>query len=275
MLMKARIILLISLAGLILIFSSCQNRNIRKKSPIKLLEADYVLNETHKNQTRFEWFSGKAKVDFIAGKKKNPFTVQMRIKRDSTIWVSVSTGIGIEGARLLLTQDSVKYLNRIDKTYFISDYTFLSNLINTEINFGMIQALLLAKDFSWYDYQDLKVRLDKRLYQIESTNKHQLKHLSKNNIAESTVYYQSLWISPETFKIQKLKIKEIGNENKKIAASYKQYRSINKQLFPYEMNIELNNEKGMRMEMVYYRINFDDSLDFPYSIPSKYTPIEL
>lgn len=273
--MKARIIFLISLAGLILILSSCQNRNIRKKSPIKLMGADYVLNEMHNKQARFEWFSGKAKVDFIQGKKKNPFTVQMRIKRDSTIWVSVSTGIGIEGARLLLTQDSVKYLNRLDKTYFISDYNFLSNLINTEINFGMIQALLLAKDFSWYDYQDLKVRLDKRLYQIESTNRHQLKYLSKNNTTESAVYHQSLWISPETFKIQKLRIKEIGNESKKIAASYKQYRSINKQLFPYEMNIELNNEKGMRMEMVYYRINFDDSLDFPYSIPSKYTQIEL
>lgn len=236
---------------------------------------DYVLEKMHENQSTFKWFSGKAKADFIQGKRKTAFTVQMRIKRDSAIWISVSSGIGVEGARLLLTQDSVKYINRIDKTYFVGDYAFLSSLIDTEIDFCMVQALLTANDFSWYDYQDLKAKLDNQLYQLESTNRHKLKKQSKLISFEDPVYYQSLWINPSTFKIERIKIKEIGKENKKILATYKQFKSINEQLIPYAMDINLDNEKGMRLEMVYYKISLDKEVGFPFSISKKYTPIEL
>lgn len=236
---------------------------------------DYVLEKMHQNQSSFEWFSGKAKVDFIQGKRKSPFTAQMRIKRDSAIWISVSSGIGVEGARLLLTQDSVKYINRIDKTFFVGNYKFLSALIKTDIDFCMVQALLTAKDFSWHDYQNLKAKLDNQLYQLESTNRRKLKKQSKLISFEHPVYYQSIWINPETFKIDRIKIKEIGKENKKIFASYRQYKSINEQLIPYSIDIELDSEKGMGLEMVYYKINLDQEVGFPFSISKKYTPIEL
>lgn len=237
--------------------------------------ANYVLDKMHENQSSFKWFSGKAKVDFIEGKKKTPFTAQIRIRHDSAIWISVSSGIGIEGARLLLTEDSVKYINRIDKTYFVGDYAFLSSLIDTEIDFCMVQALITANDFSWHDYQNLKAKLDNQLYQLESTNRHKLKKQSKLISFDDPVYYQSLWINPTTFKIERIKIKEIGKENKKIFASYRQYKSINEQLIPYTMDINLDNEKGMSLEMVYYKISLDKEVGFPFSISKKYAPIEL
>lgn len=236
---------------------------------------DYVLEKMRQNKSTFKWFSGKAKADFIQGKRKTSFTVQMRIKRDSAIWISISSGIGVEGARLLLTQDSVKYINRINKTYFVGSYEFLSALIDTEIDFGMVQALLTASDFSWHDYQNLKAKLDNQLYQLESTNRHKLKKQSKLISFDDPVYYQSLWINPETFKIERIKIKEIGKENKKIFASYRHYKSVEEQLIPYAIDIELDNEKGMSLEMVYYKISIDKEVSFPFSISKKYTPIEL
>jgi hypothetical protein len=188
---------------------------------------------------------------------------------------SVSSGIGVEGARLLLTTDSVKYINRIDKTYFVGDYKFLSSLIDTDIDFCMVQALLTAKEFSWYDYQNLKAKLDNQLYRLESTNRHKLKKQSKLISFEDPVYYQSLWIDPSTFKIDRIKIKEIGKENKRIFASYRQYKTINEQLIPYAIDIVLDNEKEMSIEMVYYKISLDKKVGFPFSISKKYTPLEL
>lgn len=258
-----------------MLFSSCRSQKAGIKKPLRLLVPDYVLEQMHKNQSSFNWFSGKARVDFIDGKKKTAFTAQMRMKRDSVIWISVSTGIGIEGARLLLTQDSVKYINRMDKTYFVSDYSFLSKLIKTEISFSMIQALLTAKDFSWYDYQDLKAKIDNKSYQIESTNRRDLKKQSKLTTFEQATYYQSLWINPKTFKIQNIKIKEIGNEKNKIYASYTHYKSINEQLIPYSFDVEFGSRKNLRLEMEYYKINLDQELSFPFNISKKYTLLEL
>ncbi|MCD6091683.1 MAG: DUF4292 domain-containing protein [Bacteroidales bacterium] len=273
--MNKRLLYSISLLFLILAFSSCKSQRAKNKKPIKLFGPDYVLEKMHINQSTFEWFSGKAKVGFMEGKKKTAFTAQIRIKSDSAIWISVSSGIGIEGARLLLTQDSVKYVNRLNKTYFVGDYEFLSNLIDTEINYCMIQALLTAKDFSWYDYQDLKAKLDNRLYQIESTNRRKLKKQSKLTNFEAVLYYQSLWINPETFKIERIKMTELGKENKKILASYDQYKSNDEQLIPYSIEIKLDSDKDMNLEMIYYKINLGEKVRFPFSISQKYTPIQL
>lgn len=273
--MNKRLLYIFSFIFIIIALSSCQTQRARLKKPIKLMGADHVLEKMRQNQSAFNWYSGKAKVDFIEGKKKTALMAQVRIKYDSVIWVSISNSIGIEGARLLLTQDSVKYLNRIDKTYFEGDYVFLSNILDSDIDFSMIQALLTAKDFSWYDYQDLKAKLDNRLYQLESTNRRQLKKQSKLISFENPVYYQSLWINPETFKIERIKIKEIGKEKNKIIASYKQYKTVDKQRMPYSMDIELDSEKGMSLEMEYYKINLDEVVSFPFSISKKYTLVEL
>ena len=62
-------------------------------------------------------------------------------------------------------------------------------------------ALITAQEFNWYDYQDLKAKLDNQMYQVESTHRHKLKKQSKLTNFETPVYYQSLWINPETFKI--------------------------------------------------------------------------
>lgn len=236
---------------------------------------EYVLDLMHAGESNFTSFSGKAKVDFFEGKKKTPFSAQIRIQTDSAIWISVSSGIGIEGARILLTQDSVKYVNRLDKSYFVSDYDFLSTLLDSDIDFFMIQALLTAKDFSWQKYHNLKAKLDNQLYQIESTNRHKLKKKSKLGTFDEPVYYQSLWIDPDIFKIRQIKIKELGKENRKILASYNQYKKVDNQFFPHSMNIELDTENGMRLELVYYKTSMNETLEFPFSISKKYSPIKL
>lgn len=259
----------------ILFFTSCQSQRSSIKKPIKLFGPEYVLEQMHQNQSEFEWFSGKAKVDLVEGRKKSPFTAQLRIKRDSVIWISISSGVGIEGARILLTQDSVKYINRIEKTFFLGNYSFLSSLIGAEIDFDKVQALITAKDFSWCENQDLKVKVDNQLYQLESTQSHKLKKQSKLTNFEDPVYYQSIWINPETFKIDRIKIKELGKENKKILASYKQYRSVDGQKIPYAMDIEFDSEKGMSVEMVFYKVSLDEKVSFPFSISKKYSEIIL
>ncbi len=44
---------------------------------------------------------------------------------------------------------------------------------------------------------------------------------------------------------------------------------------PYSMDIELDSEKGMSLEMEYYKINLDEVVSFPFSISKKYTLVEL
>ncbi|MCB0807539.1 MAG: DUF4292 domain-containing protein, partial [Bacteroidales bacterium] len=97
------------------------------KEPIKEYGADYLFDKLKENELKFEWFSAKFNLDLIIDKKKNSFRGQLRMRKDSAIWVSFSPALGIEMARLLITEDSVKFINRINKTYFAGDYRVVNN----------------------------------------------------------------------------------------------------------------------------------------------------
>lgn len=48
----------------------------------------------------------------------------LRIKKDSLIWVSLTAPLGIEVARIVLSKDSVIFLNKLKREYLIKPYTF-------------------------------------------------------------------------------------------------------------------------------------------------------
>ena len=58
-------------------------------------------------------------VEYSEDKGKTSLKGQLRIQSDSLIWLTFSPALGIEAARVLLTNDSVKFINRLNKTYFL------------------------------------------------------------------------------------------------------------------------------------------------------------
>ena len=98
---------------IILLFSSCKTQRKIIKEPIKEHGADYLFEKLKENELQFEWFSAKFNCDLVIDNKKNSFRGQLRMHRDSAIWGSFSPALGIEMARILITTDSVKFINRI------------------------------------------------------------------------------------------------------------------------------------------------------------------
>ena len=52
--------------------------------------------------------------------KKADFNAFVRLRKDSLLWVSINVALGIEAFRLLITPDSVKVLNKLDKVFLFS-----------------------------------------------------------------------------------------------------------------------------------------------------------
>ena len=65
------------------------------------------------------------------------------MRRDSIIWVTAGLA-GFEGVRAVLTHDSVRVINRLEKTYFSGGYDYLSKLLNVPVSFAQMQTLLLG-----------------------------------------------------------------------------------------------------------------------------------
>lgn len=260
---------------LLLFLASCSVQKKAYKAPLKEEGEGFLLSKMQENESKFETFSAKALVDIINDGKTTPIKVNIRIRKDSAIWVSISAGIGLEVARILLTNDTVMYLNRLEKSYFVGNYKFVNQMIHAEVNFDIVQSLLTGNDFEWYDYHNLKASISGDQYQLESAHRRQLKKYLRSPDCNSQVIYQSMWLNAENFKIERIKIKEIKNENKRIVAEYSDFINENGQKIPSQYNITISAQKEVMIDASLLKISLDKKLTFPFKIPSKYIEIQI
>ena len=74
-----------------------------------------ALSKMNGQKIDFKTFSAKVDVDYKGGDgKKYNVNANMRMYKDSVIWISVTAIFGIEGLRAYITKDSVKILNALN-----------------------------------------------------------------------------------------------------------------------------------------------------------------
>lgn len=66
----------------------------------------------------FEWLTANMAIQAEGnGQSYNDLSGQLRMRKDSLIWVSVTATMGVEVLRAKISNDSVWILNRLEKTY--------------------------------------------------------------------------------------------------------------------------------------------------------------
>ena len=79
---------------------------------------------------------------------KTSFKANLRSIKDNKIILSFSK-LNIPVGRVILTPDSVTYINYVDKNYFVDDYTYLSDMLNIDLDFETVQLILSNNIFSY------------------------------------------------------------------------------------------------------------------------------
>lgn len=262
------------LLSFFLILISCKTSRNTIKVPLKEYGADYLFDRLKENELKFQWFSAKFNLDLIIDKKKTSVTGQVRMKKDSVIWITLSPALGIEMARLLITNDSVKFINRINKTYFTGDYTKVNTFLEANIDYDVFQTLLLGNDLTYYEDGKFRATYDSKEYHLVTAGRHKLKKYVKTRDDEERIYIQNIFLDPETFKITQMKIKEVRKENKKLDAFYSDFQKVSGQLFPFHILYDLLAEKPIQVDLHYSKIEIDLAQEFPFKISDKYNRIQ-
>jgi hypothetical protein len=260
------------IAFLSVILISCSSRRHTIKEPLKEAKAAYLLEALALNELQFDWFSAKFSIDYIYDKKLTEFRGQIRIRKDSIIWLSFSPALGIEMARLKITNDSVFFMNRLNKSYLKGDYTFINEYLHTNIDFDILQSLIIGNDFQFYEKSKFRATVDGQEYKLSTAERRKLKKFVKQDETDAKAYYQNIWLDPETFKISRVTIKEITND-KKLNAYYSNFKDHEGQLFPFKIHFEIIADEKIEVKVDYSRIRIDEPTSFPFTIPSKYERI--
>jgi len=256
------------------VFQSCKTSRSVVKKPLKEYGADYLFEKLKENQFRFEYLVAKFNIELIIDGKKNTLKGQLRIRRDSAIWISLSPALGIEMARILITNDSVKFLNRLKKTYFLGDNRFVTDFLNSNVDYDVLQSLILGNDLTYYDDGKFHASYDSKEYHLVTAGRHKLKKYVKTAEDAGRIFIQNIYLNPETFKITRMKIKETVENSRKLEARYSDFRDVDGQLFPETILYKLSADKPIDIKLQYSRITTDKPTKFPFKIPSKYSRIQ-
>lgn len=266
-----RLLLLLSLPLFIAFLSGCKSTRSTLKKPLREYGFEYLFPKMNENQFKFEYLNAKMAISYTDDKKTTDLRGQLRMKSDSSTWISFSPALGIEAARVLLTDDSIKFINRLNKTYFEGEYNLVDSLLNTSIDFSIIESMIVGNDLTQYDVNKYKSSIDGGLYRITIQERRKIKKSLKNGAADNKVLVQNIWLDPDDFRIRRVDLKELNDgDNKKLEVYYENYQPVGDQMFPESMTIKIVSQKSITIEVKFNKVEVNEPLNFPFKVPRKY-----
>lgn len=212
------------------------------------------LDAVKRMNTVFKTLSIKAKADLNINNKSNDVNMNIRIRNNEAIWVSITAVAGLEVARALITADSVKVLNRMDNIYLKKPFSYIYEYTNERITFQTLQSVLVGNAMSEFisESTELKNEGENAL----------LKTVLASMIYNFTVDQQN--------KVLFTQLNDALAEQE-LLVNYTNFLSINQQLIPHSviMNSKAKN-KAISLDLSYLKIDMDGNLDLPFRVPERF-----
>jgi hypothetical protein len=192
--------------------------------------------------------------------------------RDSAIWVSITPLLGIEAARVLITQDTVKFIDRIHHEYKIADYKFLNDMLHTNVDFDIVQGILTGNLFAYKKNKFNSVYMEDKYYILSTFSKRKLRRALEDKDPNKPVV-QDFYVSDDNYRITKLSIED-NRVSKTLVTDYSDFRQTDAGAFPFKSTTVIKAEKDITVDIEYTKITVGDSLEFTFTVPAKYRIIK-
>jgi len=227
--------------------SSCVTKNVAEVDfHIPPKNAKELISKVNLKNNSPEWLALKGRVRLMLEKGNEvSLGISIRVRKDSLIWASVAAPFGIELFRAVLTKDSVYYINRANKTYFVKPIAHISKIIKTDIAFNEIQQMIIANP-----------KIVKNKYSFDRIN---------NDFMLSTQDY--IYTISNFYRIRQGVL--IDKENSLIY-TYSNFSFENDFPEQLELIVKSSSENDLNLKLNYSKVVFDQQQQTPFKIPSSY-----
>ncbi|UYZ62745.1 DUF4292 domain-containing protein [Hymenobacter weizhouensis] len=253
--MSNRVVLVLC-AVLGLTSAGCSRKLLPGKSAAAAAKTPEMVKATN---VEFRYLKARGKVSIDFPGVQQTANVNVRVRRDSVIWMSAS--LGIEGFRAYITRDSVKVLFPLQREYYAGDYAYLSRLLNVPVTFERVQALLLG------DY--LPVTPAGEVAPTVATEG----PMQRVQYEQRGLLVQQL-IDIAKGRVQQLSVQDQQTQNS-LTVDYSAFQPLppRNQLFAHATLLQLKQPQGKpaTVSVQYRNVDLDkERLSFPFSVPKGY-----
>ncbi len=204
----------------------------------------------------FNTFSGKTKMSYSDPSQNLDFVANIRIKNDEAIWVSISAVGGlIEPARVYITPDSLKLVDKLNKVAYIKPYSYIQSMVGLDVDFHTLQNLLIGNVLI-KDGKVVSAKTENNALTIMSV-KEEYQQGVTFNLSDSMLTGTSLF-NPKN-----------GMNAMISLANYQSDAGIP---FANNRNYEIfDGTKTIQLKMEYVKKEFNGTVDMPFSIPNNFS----
>ena len=240
---------------------------ISKKDTAQIVRADnprfdssgfikQVYHGIQQNEIDFTTFSAKVKVDYRGSDGRSyDFNAFVRMRKDSVIWVSVNAALGIEAFRVIITPDSAKVLNKLDKVAQLRSVNYLQEVTQLPFDFYQLQDLIIGNPI-YLDSNIVSFKKDEGYVSLMS-NGHPFKH------------YITVGANDYLVNSSKLDDVEVGRSRTAVLI-YGEYETRDNINFATKRKISLAEKNKLDITLEFKQFNFNENLNYPFSVPKNY-----
>jgi len=266
-----------------------ETTKILHEKKLKPISDKKLLKKTTRNYLSYNYLTLKFSGKVQWGNTAKSIRGIVKTKRDSIIWISLYHSTGIPVAKILMTKDSLIFLNRLNDTYYAGDYDFLEDQLNFSLTFNNVQSVLFNELFLYNDtvtkfkeLKDFKRYADTACYVLQSVKKKAFRKYSK--ILRKNNRIRRKWregfivhnfkISPEIYKIRNLSVRDITNKMT-FSTDYDNFETFLDKPFPKNMKISIFTPRDTVItNLKVKKMIKNELLEFSFKMPSKATKIE-
>lgn len=239
------------------VLSSCNRRLAPTQPPTTRSSTTVPAAAVQANNITFRYFSAKARAQLDVPNLKQTVNLNIRIRQDSIIWLSVSVA-GFEVARAHITHDSVQVLNKLQREYYAGNFSYLKERFNVDVTFEQLQALLIGNYLSPPANTSPTITTEGPVQRVEYT--------------QSGLAIQQL-LGLAQGRVQQLAVRDPKTQNQ-YTVDYSDFQPVEavKPPFAYATQLKVQQKQTVSTVAISYRnVDIDkEQLSFPFSVPSGY-----
>ncbi len=294
--MKKAAVLLICVS--VLALTGCKTRRAVEKSPLFPLSENALLDLVAQNSFDYKSFSSKLSVYSASPNQSGSFKVNMRMQKDTVIWMSVTPALGIEAVRVLIEPDSLQYINKMKNQYFLGSYDAIDSLLQYATKFEFLENLLVGNAVEIEPNEKYNTVVDELYYVLQTKVKRKVKKAVEVSIKPNkrdTLYGEILnpkkfdraaekfddedlivkryYIRASDFRISRVNIDDLLY-SRSVKIEYSNFETHNGKPIPLKINIEVKTpQETSIIEIEHSRIKVNEPQSYPFKIPGSYEPM--
>ncbi len=219
---------------------------------------DSLTNKITANQTGYNTLSVRAKLTWDDGSSEQVFQANIRMQKDSLVWMSLTGALGVEGARLLITPDSVRMINKLAGEYVVRDFDFMRSWFLFPISFKMLEQIIAGEKI------DIQEKVSKAIYEG----------------GQFVVYYENdkliekIWVNTENYTLAKVMLKD-KLLTQDMTITFDAYKGlldngVDKPFSHFRSMVVNRDGVTLKLDMDINKVRLNEELSYPFEVSEKY-----